>query len=265
MRRRLICCLLVALTLGGYAPLARFCRQKTGNFSVMSLYPDPKLGVQGKTECVLSREDLEKILSQPFHYLASGGQSFAFVSADGRYVLKLFKQHLFAPRSLLFRIPLPSSLQERRERMQSKLRAKTQRAYTGYELAYAKAREETGLLCIHLTAHPQYNYEVDLTDKLGIQHHVSLNQTAFVLQYKAEPLLTRLQTRSKEASIQQVLTLLQTLAAKGLIDEDHGLHRNVGFIENRVILFDVGQLIEAQDLSEERLAAAEKNLLRRVN
>lgn len=263
-----IYCLILAVALGGYAPLARFCKQKTGNFSVMRLYPEPGLDVQGKTESVLSQEELEQILSQPFHYVASGGQSFAFASADEHYVLKLFRQHLFAPRNLFFRIPLPSSWKESRERMRKKLLSKTQRAYTGYELAYEKAREETGLLCIHLTEHPQFNYEVDLTDKLGIHHRVPLNQTAFVLQYKAEPLLTRLQKLSRDEltpSIQQALTLLQTLATKGLIDRDRGLHRNIGFIENKAVLFDVGQLIEAQDPSEDGLIDAEKYLLKKIS
>ena len=261
-------CLLIAIALGIYTPLARFCRQQTGHFSVMRLYPDLKLCGQGKTESVLSSEELDQIFSQPFRYLESGGQSFAFISADERYVLKLFKQYLFVPRSLLFCIPLPSSLHERRERMQNKLRLKTSQAYTGYELAYAKAREETGLLCIHLKEHPQFNYEVELTDKLGIHHRIRLNHTAFVLQHKAEPLLIRLQTLSKQeltSSIQQTLDLLHILAEKGLIDQDRGLHRNIGFIDNQAILFDVGQLIESHSCLHKNLAEAENTLLRKAH
>lgn len=267
MRARLIAVLLWSILIGGYPSIARFCRQQTGHFSVMRLYPDPHLAIPGKTECLLDPDELQKILSQPFHYLESGGQSFAFESADGLYVLKLLKQHLFSPRSLLFQIPLPSPWQERKQRMQNNLQAKTRKAYTGYELAYARAREETGLLCIHFTEHPLFNYTVDLTDKLGIHHAIPLNQTAFVLQHKAEPLLTHLEKLSQEeidASIQQVVALLHCLAHKHLIDEDRGLYRNVGFINGRVILFDVGQLIPTEDPSPERLEQAHWQLLSKI-
>lgn len=36
-------------------------------------------------------EEVQKILKQPFHYLASGNQAIVFESADGEHVLKLFR------------------------------------------------------------------------------------------------------------------------------------------------------------------------------
>lgn len=37
------------------------------------------------------QQEVERILSQKFTYLARGSQAFAFISEDGKYILKLFK------------------------------------------------------------------------------------------------------------------------------------------------------------------------------
>src|SRR5579872_1148087 len=38
---------------------------------------------------------IEQALSQPFHYLGKGRQSFVFASEDGKWVLKFFNQKYF--------------------------------------------------------------------------------------------------------------------------------------------------------------------------
>src|SRR5579871_916778 len=53
------------------------------------------------------QKEIERILSQKFTYLARGSQAFAFISEDGRYVLKMFKQHKWHSKNLLGYIPLP--------------------------------------------------------------------------------------------------------------------------------------------------------------
>src|SRR5689334_14456085 len=37
------------------------------------------------------QQQLDRILSQPFRYLSAGSQSYAFVSEDGKYVIKFFR------------------------------------------------------------------------------------------------------------------------------------------------------------------------------
>jgi len=64
--------------------IENWCDHATDGFTIASLSSEhsldyPTLG---------SEEAARAILNQPFHYLGSGGQSFVFTSADGKYVLK---------------------------------------------------------------------------------------------------------------------------------------------------------------------------------
>ena len=55
--------------------------------------PNPAWDVHVLTD--EEHRELDGALAQQYHYLACGNQAFAFLSEDGRYVLKFFKQKLF--------------------------------------------------------------------------------------------------------------------------------------------------------------------------
>src|SRR5258706_12163985 len=69
------------------------------------------------------KENIDKILTEPFSFLGSGGQCYAFVSKDEKYVLKFFKQKAN---------PCP--------------------LFNSCKIAYETLKEETGMLALHLNA-----------------------------------------------------------------------------------------------------------------
>jgi hypothetical protein len=211
--------------------LSHFCYAQTEGFFLLRFYPDaPRTGKHASS---LSADELSRIMAQPFTYRARGGQAFACVSADGKYVLKLFKQQLYAPRSFLFRIPLPAAWEKRREKKRGRLAEQVAEVEEGYQLAFDLAPEETALLCIHLAPDPACPRAARVRDKLGIEHELALDEVSFALQRWAEPL---------DVGDERVAELLQALAEKGLVDGDPGLHRNVGRVGERAVLFDAGKL-----------------------
>ncbi|MBS0605157.1 MAG: hypothetical protein JSS60_09020 [Verrucomicrobia bacterium] len=75
--------------------------QRNTRFGLLSKFcspifaPSAEWGLPALTED--EQREVDRILTQKFTYLARGSQAFAFISEDGKYVLKLFKQHKWHP------------------------------------------------------------------------------------------------------------------------------------------------------------------------
>ncbi len=110
---------------------------------------------------------------QPYEYLGSGAQFYAFVSRDKCFVLKLFKTHhgLFATKE--------------------KKRNRISRLFKSAKLAEEFLSEETGILLLHLAKTKHFG-EITISDPLHIAHLLNLDRTAFVLQKYAQPAAMRL-------------------------------------------------------------------------
>lgn len=182
------------------------------------------------------------LFNQKFYYLASGGQSFVFASADKKYVLKFFKNYSSWPLSWL------ATKKQRKKRLD-----KQERDFASYQLAFSELREEAALLYLHLNSTPKELPQVCLVDKLGIEHLVALDKTPFLLQKKGIPLYEHLEKLLEENnqegvkdSLASLARLLHTRINKGIFDGDPKVHRNTGFIENIPILIDVGTLCKSR-------------------
>lgn len=177
------------------------------------------------------KEELEKILSQPFSFLGAGAMSYAFVSADGKMVLKFFRMKNFLPK--------PWHGKEKN----AKRIAKLKQAFTAYKLGYEQLKEESGLIFIHLNRTSDLQKKVKLFDRDGKKHHVDLDSTVFVLQKRAELLYDHLAKvdNQKEALI-ALFRLIQIRGQKGVVDDDHGVRNNFGFAEGRPIQIDIGRI-----------------------
>jgi hypothetical protein len=196
--------------------------------------------------------NVDTLLQQPFHYLGSGGTSFAFLGEDGKTVLKLFKhQHLFQ-KSYLFHLAFPGMTDYLRIR--KILRTRTKHAhkhhaffFSSCHLAYTQLKEETGLLYLCLRPNPHFTHPIRLIDAWGIAHTIDLAQTEFALQRKADlcfPYLQNLlRTGDKEALKQATSALVHHIRCRcrqGIGDRDPNLLLNFGFIDHKAVEFDLG-------------------------
>jgi len=194
--------------------------------------------------------EIQKIFSQPFNYLGSGAQCYAFLSDDGKYVLKFFKMSHLLPKKWLKYIPLPG-LDDYRFRKVDKRMHRQRQLFGIYKTAYELFRKETGLVYVHLNKSKNLQKKVKLYDRMRKCTIVDLDQTEFFLQEKAELVPDRIdyymQNGREEEAIAAISKLLETVVfqcKQGYIDRDSGISHNWGFVGDRVIHFDIGRIIE---------------------
>ncbi len=224
-----------------------FCSEQTEGFSLLRIQPDFSL-VPIEQPLSRCKEFPAALFSQPFYYLARGGQCFAFVSEDGKIVIKFLHHHIYKPYSFLFKIPMPLSLKRIILKRLDKQLLKIKKERASYKLAYEELQEESGLLYVHWGEPTSGEERLTLVDKLGIKHSLDLNGVEFVVQKRVDLLPCALNRLSNEEelklAIHGVVDLLVRCAQKGIFDEDPGLHRNIGFEEKTPLLIDVGKLVK---------------------
>jgi hypothetical protein len=207
----------------------RFCEEKTAGFTISKI--SFSLPYDARWETTLP-EFSSGLLDQKYTFLGSGGQSFAFVSEDGKNVLKFLKYPF---------------------RLSTKKKERLERDYKSYQLAFEELKEESGLIYLHLTHSPATHKTVTLIDRLGIEHRVILDEKAFILQHKAEllyPYIEQLMQKGDlegaKAALHSLVHLLDRRCKKGIFDEDAKIHRNCGFINGKAIFIDIGRFKKSE-------------------
>lgn len=229
-----------------------FCDKQTDGFSVARIHStlayDPQWEIGPLT--IESQAEIEGALAQPYHYLACGGQCFAFGSEDGRYVIKFFKHRIRKPYSYLMNTPLPAILDKLRQSKLDKALMKLNRDFMSYKLAYEELQEETGLIYIQLNKGGPFNRSVSIIDKIGIKHQIPLNEIEFILQKQGRLAHSHFDALMKTGDLIQVRQALRGMldtivyrCKKGVYDEDPRIYRNFGFVGNKPIFIDVGRFI----------------------
>ena len=221
----------------------------TGDFRLVNLTYEVVSPYQEAPLTDSQRETFRQILSQPFTWLGQGRQIFAFVSADQKYVLKLFKFKRLKPsfwRDYLCHVPGFRGYCDEQERVRL-LRLK--KLFRGYYVAYTQDAAHTGMLFVHLNPTQDLKTQVQVTDRLGLTHTIHLDDVRFAVQErgrKTKDVLHELFAAGKvELATLYLKRLLEMHVAEyqqGVIDRDHNVMYNTGFVGDRPMRIDVGQL-----------------------
>jgi hypothetical protein len=205
----------------------RFCYSQTEGFT-------PSKIISGTP----SQSSLETptICTQPFYFLGSGKQFYAFESEDGTTVIKFIKQSRRRPLPFLANLSLPAPLTNLRNLYLEKRKKRLEELIESCRIASEEIAQETGVIGTYLKNQPSAS--ITLFDKLGIAHQVELGATQFLLQKKAALLTSPL----SHDSIDGMVELTSTLALKGIVNLDPMIKRNFGVIGDRVMLIDFGSL-----------------------
>jgi hypothetical protein len=172
--------------------------------------------------------------------LGKGRQSFAFVSEDGKWVIKFFNQSYFRLPFYLAWMPSERAKRERRCRFYRE----------SYPLAAAELKEETGIVYLHLGPSNVALPRLILRDQKGRRHDLDLNAYPFVLQRKMEPFYQTLEQLPLEAGIEQFVSLVAKRIGKRICDADHEVEANFGVYQGKVIQLDPGRLYFEEHLLE---------------
>ncbi|MGE5196843.1 MAG: hypothetical protein ACM3JI_05895 [Anaerolineae bacterium] len=243
----------IVLILGSIVLIERFCYMQTAGFRLAKIQPDRSFYSDKRlpSSFAQDRETLQ-LLDQPFFFLGSGVQSYAFISEDEKIVLKFFKHyHSFPSTAFLEKLPLPSPLDRLRKKVLLNRETRMNHIFKSCEIAFNELPKETGVIYIHLRPTSRLNKDVHIFDKLGIHHSIDLDSIPFVLQIKAELIYPKLQKLLKQNDqsgakrcIDSILDRIVGRCQKGIVNSDPIIRRNFGFIGEEAVEIDIGSFNE---------------------
>ncbi len=212
---------------------------KSFNFSPARITSDFSYNPHWAIEEPQDLSPLKSILSQKYKFLAVGSQSYAFVSHDGKYVIKFFMMKHRTPR--ISDLWHPEKIEYRKQNILSIFKA--------HKLAYDELRQDTGLIYLHLNKSQDLQTHLKAIDRLGRTHLIDLDKTEFVVQEKAELIFTHFKKlleqgdkREIERCIQSTLQLVQRRMDRGISDHDKAVKHNYGFVGDRPVHLDIGRI-----------------------
>jgi hypothetical protein len=250
--------LFLPLALLLFLGVKNFCHKSTDGFQILKIISSLPAMTEWDTPSA-SKEELDTLhhhFLQPFDFLGSGGQCYAFLSRDGKTVLKLFKMHHLHQFPWLYHFCLPGIFDRLRIQFLLGQKQKLERTFKSSLIAFRELKEETGLLYLNLNPTPTLkNSFVTLVDKLGISHTLNMANIPFALQRRADNAFRTLRknlahrdlTAAKDV-IEKIVACLNARYEKGIRDIDPSLRRNLGLLEDRAIFIDIGSFTPAQSV-----------------
>lgn len=247
-----ITCLILLFCYGGW----RFWNYFTGGFTPNTIHSNLPYSSE-RDAPFLSQNHQEKILNilnQPYTYFGKGAQCYAFISQDGRYVLKFFKSkhhRLNYLARLLAALPILNSYYT----VKIKTKEKNLSAiFKGYLLSYQLLPEDSGIVYMHLNSTDHLKNNVKVLDGFGTPWSISLDSSIFILQDYCETLGQVLSKALKEGDaelaagrLKQVVDMYMRGYEKNIYDRDHAVLRNTGFADGHPIHLDVGHFTLAEN------------------
>jgi len=232
----------IALTFSVYD----VCHKKTLGFALVNVHPTH----YDSFETPVDKEQIDKLLSQPFYLFANGGQSYVFKSADDQYVLKLFKFHHLRIPPWIQALPLPGKLGEIKAKKMARKKETLEKTYSSYINAFTYFQKESLILDMNLSnKKDRYHSKIVIYDAQMIPFELDPNNTPFALQKKVDLFESTIQKKLEEEDLQFVaqavtrcIDLLANRINKGFMDNDCYLHKNIGLVGYEPMLLDIGTL-----------------------
>lgn len=247
-----------ALSITLFMMIERFCHEKTDGFMLHKVQSNLSYDSRWEHDPLPIEEekDILNRLDQPFFYLKSGGQCYAFISEDGTTILKLFKLHHMREVKWLSKFEsLPEFMNPNRLRIFRYRQKHFQNIFGSCKIAYEEMREETGLLYSHLNKTNHLHKRVKIRDKLGIYHTLDLDKTEFLVQKKAVLVFEKFHQLKKlndnqtaQKCIDSLIELFLTRYQKGIADKDPVIRKNFGFLGTQAIEIDLGSYSKNESL-----------------
>lgn len=216
-------CLIVIL---GIIKWRKCCstKEKVSTVTKVCRYNDLARQERGPT---ISAESLHPLVTQPLFCLGKGLQSVVYETADGQYVLKLFKKAGKKHKDIL------------------------KNATFGALIARNDIPTETGVIACSLGPNDAKLPVITIVNRKGKISKVELQDIPFVFQFKPQPFKKTILTlvigkKLKEATarIESVFTMLTACREKGVMNGDKCLFKSghIGFVGTRAIMTETGKL-----------------------
>lgn len=197
----------------------------------------------------ISKEDIEaakNILSQKFHYLTRGRESFIFESEDNNYILKFFDSTCYDTKIFCNNLTLPKFLDKYRKKHYNRRLNKLAYNLSSAHLAFNKLKDDSALIFVNLNKTNFFDKKIRISNKYGKTLVIDLNDVFFILQKKCDLFYVKY-AESKDDDYKKYLidSFLEMVHRRNLnliIDDDIGKkRRNWGIYNNKVVTFDIGR------------------------
>lgn len=199
----------------------------------------------------------EELFSQPYTYLGKGAQSYAFVSEDGKYVIKFFKFKHLRPRWWMRCLPSWGRLASLKGCDAARKKQKSDHLFTGYMLAAEEHPDHAQILYLHLDRTEIFHRHLLVRDKMGWARRIDLDTTPFLVQKRGETLrqvirdkLERGAIDEAKASFKAILAMYLQEYLSGMYDRDHGVMHNTGFVDGKPFHLDLGKFCRMERMRE---------------
>lgn len=265
-KKRLVLYSVIALSLFG---LTRIYFRATDDFRLGNImYPMPHR-VEWETAALTSVEEnkIQDILSQKFHYIGKGAQSYAFVSDDGQFVLKFFKFKHLKPSWIVDLLP-NIFFKDYKQNLAIRKHRKLIGVFEGYKVAYEMHKPESGLLFAQLNIDHNPARIATVKDKLGFERKIDLQPIVFVIQQKGLTTRTVMNELLKNGNVAegkkrigQILELYASEYHKGIYDRDHGVMHNTGFVGEKPFHLDVGKMTREEKMKNSEEARKDLDIV----
>lgn len=222
--------------------LEQLIRTQTDGFRMHKIHFDCTENNHWDMDCQ-DQDQTPEVLNQPFYFLGSGVQCYAFLGADNSTILKVFKHyHLWPNSKLLVKIPLPPSLSVWRNNIVKKRRDRIDRIFKSALIARNALPEKTGTLYLNLHQGKHQYPKATIYDKIGVRHTLDLNETPFLLQKKADLIFSYLEKNPSETKkiLDSLFACIGNRAKLGIANFDPAIHKNFGVVEGEVVEIDIG-------------------------
>lgn len=230
----------VVLFLAASFGVERFCHKQTHGFRIAKIASDLPFDPARQIEPLADSEmqTVRALLSQPYTFLDSGGESYVFLSEDRGTILKFFKHHHMRPHKWIDPVLPQWELDRRKMRFE--------RFFKSCKLAYDNFRKECGLIFIHLNKSDDLHIQLKIYDPNHIAHLIDLDQFEFALQKRVSMASATFRDLAKggemERAKERINSMLDLIARRceaGLADHDAEL-RNFGFTDGEPFAIDLG-------------------------
>jgi hypothetical protein len=224
----------------------------TGGFTIGNISSNLPYDAQWETHplSLVQRGLVDEALSQEYHYLGKGCQSYVFLSADGRYVVKFLKFQRFRTQRWIDALTFIPGVKAYQDRKAVEKKVKLDNLFRSWKIAFENLSAETGVVYVHLNKSSDLGRKLDIQDKMGFVHTVDLDQMEFLVQHRADMLCPAIKTmiaegRNREVKdlIDRLLVMLLREYARGFADNDHALMQNTGVWQGDPVHIDAGQFI----------------------
>lgn len=203
---------------------------------------------------------VEEALSQPYHYMGKGCQSYVFLSEDEKYIIKFIKYQRFRNHIWVDWLRKLPPLKRYYAVKDAKKRKKLENIFNGWVIAYHELQPETGVIYVHLNKTPELGRILHITDKMGVEHDLPLDDMEFLVQKKATMLTDTIATMMQQGEVDGVKLLVSRLMKtilnefeRGISDNDQALMQNTGVLDGVPIHIDLGQFVYRDDVQNPQL------------